>query len=155
MITCLKHLITCRCVLPQFKRRDDPPQHMFTVFSIIDDVGNVKQKFAQCNNCGIIHKVVEINRSEIMKGKEDMPSIANVDDIKVSLPQRLTALLEVNDVDLPTWEMAQFIYDNERWGEFVVLATDEDGGTREGKYVRILGKDMFKVETFTREEVVK
>jgi hypothetical protein len=155
MVTGLKHLVTCRCVLPQFKRRVDPPQHMFTVFSVIEDDGNVKPKFTQCNNCGIIHKVTEINKSEIISGKEDMSSITSVDDIKVSMPQRLAALLEANDVDLPTWELAQFIYDNERWGEFVVLTTDEEDGTREGKYVRILGKDMFKVETFTREEVAR
>jgi hypothetical protein len=152
MTSGIKHLITCRCVLPQFKRREDPPQHQFVVFSVIDDDNNVRPKFAQCNNCGIIHKVTEINRSEIMASREDMRSIAKITDIRLGLPQGLAALLEQNDVDLPTWEMAEFIYSRQDWGQFVVLSTDEAEGTRQGKYVSILGANLFKVETFSREE---
>jgi hypothetical protein len=151
----LKHLVTCRCVLPQLKRFDSPPPHQFVVFSVIDDNDVIRTKFAQCNNCGIIHKVVEVNRSEIMQGREDMRSIPKVDDIRLSLPQGLVSLLDQNDADLPTWEASQHAYDNEQWGSFVVLSTDEEDGLRQGKCVRILGKNIFKIETFTREEVFK
>lgn len=154
MIIGLKHLITCRCVLPQFKRSDDPPRHQFVVFSTVnDDV--VVPKFAQCNNCGVIHKVVEVNRSEIMLGRENMGSLVTIDDIKAGLPQQLSNILETNDVDLPTWELAQFILENKQWGNFVVLRTDEEDGLKQGKYLRILGEAMFRVESFTREEIIK
>lgn len=155
MTTGLKHLITCRCVLPQFKRHENPPQHQFVVFSVLDDNDVVRTKFAQCNNCGIVHKVIEINKSEIVQGREDMRSIPKIDDIRLSLPQGLAALLDQNDADLPTWEATQHMYDNQQWGGFVVLSTDEEEGLRQGKYVRILGKNTFKIETFTREEVFK
>jgi hypothetical protein len=151
----LKHLVTCRCVLSQFKHRDDPPQHQFVVFSVVDDHDVVRPKFVQCNNCGVVHKVTEINRSEIMQGREDMRSIVKIDDIRSSLPQGLVSLLDQNDADIPTWEAVQHTYDTEQWGNFVVLSTDEEDGLRQGKYVRVMSKTMFKVETFTREEVFK
>lgn len=150
-----RHLIECRCVLPQFKNRNDPPRHKFLVFSIINDDDTVAIKYAQCNNCGIIHKVVDICKSEIMSGKEQMSSILSLDEIKSNLPPNLSDILERNGVDLPTWEQASFIYENKRWGEFVVLAVEEDDGTKQGKYVRIMSETFFKIEPFARVEVLK
>ena len=150
----IKHLVTCRCTLPQFKRHPKPPMHQFTVFSVIGDDDKIVPKYAQCNNCGIIHRIVEINRSEIISGKESMSSIVKVEDIRPTLPPRLTDILDANDCDLPSWELAKYIYDNKRWGEFVVLASDTDAGMRSGKYLRILGENMFDVGGFEREEEV-
>lgn len=147
----IKHLITCRCVLPQFKRAKDPPQHQFVVFSVVENNGDVRPKFAQCNNCGVVHKVKEINRSEIVN-RDAMRSLPTIDDLKVGMPPNLVGLLDANNAEISSYEMAQFIIDNEQWGAFIVLDTDEAEGLREGKYVMILGKNMFKVETFTREE---
>ena len=149
----LKHLVTCRCTLPQFKRSPTPPMHQFTVFSVIGDDDKVVPKYAQCNNCGIVHRVTEINKSDIMPGKESSNAIIKVSDIKVSLPARLADILEGNDADLPTWEQAKFIMDNKRWGEFVVLTTESDEGVRSGKYLRILGENMYDVSGFERNEV--
>lgn len=154
MVTGLMHLITCRCVLSQFKRMKNPLQHQFPVFSIINDDGGVSVKFAQCNNCGIVHKVVDVCKS-ITVNKEEMGSLPTIDEVKAGLPANLANILEVNQVELPTWEMASFILENKRWGDFLVLRTDEVDGVRQGKYLRILSETMFKVETFTREEIVK
>lgn len=150
----LKHLITCRCVLPQLKRMDNAPQHQFAVFSVIEDDGSFRPRFAQCNNCGIVHKVIDVCRSEVVS-REAMGSLPTVDDIKAGMPPNLANLLEANGAELATWELAQFILENKQWGNFVVLTTDEEDGLRQGKYVRILGENMFKVETFVREEVIK
>jgi hypothetical protein len=155
MTTGVKHLVTCRCTLPQFKRSPSPPMHQFVVFSIIDDENNVTPKYAQCNNCGIIHRVVEINRSVIVSDKESMTSIVSIDDIRASLPPRLVELLDGNNADLATWEAAKDIIKNKRWGEFLVLTSESDQAVRTGKYVRILGENMFDVDGFEREEVVK
>jgi hypothetical protein len=140
--------------LPQFKHQDNAPQHQFVVFSVIEDDGTFRVHFAQCNNCGIVHKVIDVCKSKIVP-KEEMGSLPTIDDIKVSLPSTLANLLEQNNVDLPTWEMAQFILENKQWGNFVVLSTDKEDGLRQGKYVRILGENTFKVETFVCEEVIK
>lgn len=127
---------------------------MFAVFSVVEDDGEFRVRFAQCNNCGIIHRVTEFNRSVVVS-REAMGSLVSIDDVRASLPARLADLLEANNVDLATWEMASFIVENKRWGDFVVLAADEESGLRQGKYVRILGEALFKVESFTREEIVK
>ncbi len=142
-------------MLPQFKHAIRPIPHQFTVFSIINDDDTVRKKFAQCTNCGVIHKVIEIGRSEIVQGREAMSSLLSIDDIKSSLPSQLAATLEANRADLPTWEAVQFIFENKQWGNFVVLTSDSEGGLRQGKYVQLLGDGVFKVETYLREKVIK
>jgi hypothetical protein len=126
---------------------------MFTAFSVIEDDNTFRVGFAQCNNCGVIHKVTEVNRSTIVP-KESMGSLVTIDDVKASLPARLSQLLESAGADLPTWEMASFIVENRQWGQFVVLTSDEESGSRHGKYVRIMGDNMFKVESFMRDEEI-
>jgi hypothetical protein len=141
--------------MPQFKNLPEPPQHQFVVFSIIGDNDRVQPKFAQCNNCGVIHKITDICKSEILVNKEDLGSIIKIDDIRVSLPPNLVGILDNNAADLATWEAASFIYENKRWGEMVVLTADSDSGMRHGKYVQIIGENLFKVNVFSREEYVK
>lgn len=149
------HLIKCRCVLPQFKNKKDPINHQFVVFSIIDNNDNVKVKFSQCNNCGIIHKIIDICKSEIIPSKENLNSILSIDDIKTSLPSNLVDILERNQLDLPYWEQAKFIFENKKWGEFVLLAQEEEQSIKQGKYVRIMSETFFKVETFSREDIIQ
>jgi len=111
-------------------------------------------KYAQCNNCGVIHRVTNICTSEIMSGKDHMGSLISVDEIKASMPKNIANILEANSVDLPTWEAVQFIVENKKWGEFVVLTTETEGEETTGKYIRILGETLCKVDTFTRSGVV-
>lgn len=84
-----------------------------------------------------------------------MNSLISVDDVRVSMPSNLANILDKNNADLSTWELAQFIYENKRWGEFAVLNTDSEGSTRQGKYIVILGENLFKVESFSREEYAR
>jgi len=147
-----RHLIQCRCVLQQFKNSNEPVKHQFMVFSVIDDNDNVTQKFAQCNNCGLVHKIIDICKSEIILGKEQSNSILTIEDIKLSLPPNLSSILERSNVDLSTWELAQFIVENKKWGDFVILGAEEESGVRQGKYVRIMSETFFKIETFNRNE---
>jgi hypothetical protein len=148
-----RHLVKCKCVLPQFKSRPNPPVHKFVVFSVVQDDDTVVTKFAQCNNCGCIHKVTDICTSEVLKNKDSMASVVTIDDIKSNLPPNLSDILERHNVEVSSWEQAQYIYENKEWGNFVLLAGEEEGGTRQGKYVRIMSETFFKVEGFTREEV--
>lgn len=155
MPTGTKHLIRCRCVMPQFKQLHEPPVHQFIVFSIINDDDTFQVKFAQCNNCGVIHKIIDACKSEIIQSRETMGSLIRIEDIKPSLPANLVSILENNSADLPTWEAAAFIFENKQWGNYTVLSTDSDSGVRQGKYLQILGENLFKVNTFIREEIVK
>lgn len=150
-----KHLIKCRCVLLQYKKMQNPPSHQFTVFSVINDSDKVNISYAQCPNCGVIHKITEIGKSEILQNKEAMSSLITIDDIKLSLPENLKNILEKNSADLPTWEAAQFIHENKQWGNFVVLTSETEGNTKQIKYLRILGESLYKIENHTKEEIIK
>ena len=150
MIHGQKHLIKCRCVLPQFKRLENPPVHQFIVFSVIQEDETVKPRYSQCNNCGVVHKVVDVCKSEIVGGKENMNSLIKIEDIKPSLHPNFVGILESSQADLATWESVQFIVENKQWGQFVVLTNDSEGEEIHGKYIRILGESMCKVETFMR-----
>ena len=121
-------------------------------FSIINDDDKVVLKYDQCNNCGLIHKVTDICTSEIMSGKESFSSVVTISDVKASLPSNLSDILERNNADKSMWEYAQFLIENKRWGEIIVLSHEEDSGVKHGKYVRILSETFFKVDSFTREE---
>lgn len=148
-----KHLIKCRCVLPQFKNSPDSKQHRFVVFSeVVEDI--TKQKYSQCNNCGLVHKVIDICTSEIMQGKESMGSIMSIEDIKVGMNQGLIGVLERHQCDLPTWEHARYVVENKRWGDIVILTNDNEDDDKVIKYVRILGETLFKVDSHTRKDVI-
>lgn len=127
-----RHLVKCRCVLPQFRHSTNPPVHHFMVFSIADDNDVVKPKCAQCNNCGVIHKITEFGKSEILPNKEFMSTIVTIADIKNSLPPNFALVLEANNADLSSWEAAQFYHEHKKWGNFVVLTTETEGSVRRG-----------------------
>jgi hypothetical protein len=67
----------------------------------------------------------------------------------------LVALLEKNSADLPTWQYASFIIENKMWGNFVVVSSELESDVMIIKYVQILGENLFKVQTASREEYVK
>ena len=144
----IKHLVQCHCVLPQFKNNADPAFHKFVVFSIIDDSDTVQPKFAQCNNCGIIHKIVDICKSELTT-KEDSVSLPSIDDIKFSLSPELCRVLESYQCDLPTWELAEWIYLNKLWDQWIILTKEEDdNGELHGKRLLFTPEGKFRIEAF-------
>jgi hypothetical protein len=150
----IKHLISCRCTLPQYK--DAAIFHKFIVFSVVDDTDNVVPKMAQCNNCGVIHKVIDLCKSDILNGNESAVTLPSIDDIKICLPERLISILEkYNAIELATWEATKFIVDNQRWGDFIVLATEIIDGSKTIKILRILGNNLFNIESITHAGVVE
>jgi hypothetical protein len=146
-----KHLIECKCMLPQMKPKGI--LHKFVVFSLTDDNGDVITKFAQCNNCGVIHKVIDFCQSHIMAGKEHMSSHLTIEDIKGSLgsSKDLVATLERHKADLPTWECVKFFVEHQKWGRFVTLSNDIEEGIKQIKYLVIIGENLFKIETHMNE----
>lgn len=150
MSTPIRHTVQCRCILSQFQASADVNLHSFIVFSVMDEDKNLIPKFAKCNNCGIIHKIVDVNRSEILK-KEESAAILEIEDIKPSIPDVVCSILEKCDVDLPTWEHVKWIYDEQKWGSFVVLTKEYEGTEIHGKILKILGTTLYKLDTYSRE----
>lgn len=147
-LTGVKHLVECHCILPQYRNYRNPVYHKFVVFSVVNDDDHVRTKHVKCNNCGVIHKVHEIHKSEIMVGKEQLSSVATIDDIKLSLPERLSDILESYDVLLATWEECQFVLDERKWGSQIMLNREAIEGETHGKMLVIKGKNQFRIEGF-------
>ena len=145
----VKHLIECHCTLPQFRDSRNPVYHRFIVFSEFDRNENVIPKYAQCNNCGVIHRVTDILKSEILTGNDTSVSIVGINDIKLSLPAGAVTVLESYNVDLPTWEEVASILENELWDSTVALTTESKDGITEGKCLRIKGRAALRVEPYS------
>lgn len=134
---------------------ESPPFHKFPVFSIVEDDDRVKPKLAQCPNCGAVHKVTDVTRSEIVNGRDDLTSVITKGEIARQLPEGLAAVLDANECDMSIWENVKFIIDNAQWGSIVVLRSESVDGLRCGKYVKILGEKLYRVDEFSREEYAR
>lgn len=147
----VRHAIKCRCILQQHLNKNNPPFFTFPVFSILED-DIVIPKTVQCPSCGILHKIFDIGKSNILTGKEDSKSLITLEDLKVSMPQKLVNILELYNIDISQWEMASYIIENEKWQEYVILNNEIIDGKRCGKYIRILGKELYKIESYEVEQ---
>lgn len=143
----VKHNIQCLCVLPQYRKTKDPPYHEFVVFSVIDDSDTVEEKYAQCNNCGAIHKIIDLCRSEIATDRAELV-ILTKDDIKLMLPSPVVDTLNNYQCELPTWEHALFIVNESKWGDFVVLERNAIDDGFEGKLLRFKENNRYSIEPF-------
>jgi len=124
----------------------NPPLHEFVVFSIIED-DKVKKSHAKCNNCGITHEIIDLCRSKILDKSDDW-NTPTKDDISYSLSDDLKDLLNSYDADLPTWQMSQWIIDNNRWGSKIILSKKDLDDRIEGKILIFKEKDFYRIETF-------
>ena len=148
----VKHIISCKCILPQYKDATSPVFHKFIVVSTLEDgTGNFEPHYAQCNNCSVVHRVTEVGVSRILK-KEEMPSMVTIEDLKTTLPPKLVGILELHDCPLALWQEADFIISHKLWGRGFALAKEMDGSTLIGKYIVILGETLYSVKAFEREE---
>lgn len=147
-----KHLIDCRCILPQ--NRGTNNFHKFIVFSVIDDDDNVIPSFAQCNHCGVVHRVSDICTSEIIS-RESMATLPTIEEIKISLPDKLTTALSrfERDMDLPTWQNIGFVYENQLLGQPIIINKDCEGHEVTYKVLTILGQNLFKIDTRITKEI--
>ena len=143
----IKHNIQCLCVLPQYRKKKNPPYHEFVVFSIIDESDTIEEKYSQCNNCGVIHRVIDICKSEIATNRAEI-SFLTEKDIKMMLPSPVANMLENYQCDLPTWEHALFIVSEQKWDEFIVLEKNTVDEGFEGKLLRFKPDNKYTIEPF-------
>jgi len=120
----IKHLIDCHCILSIYKNRTKPLYHKFPVFSVLEE-DNLKEKYVLCNNCDVVHKVTDVNKSEIKWGNEGHKSLVTTkEDVKFNLENlgmdRLVSILEVNKIDLSDWELIEYLLENNLEGKVVI-----------------------------------
>ena len=147
----VKHLVQCHCMLPQYRNKKDPVFHKFSVFSVIDESDTVIVKYAECNNCGAAHKVYDICKSEILTGRDEVRSQMSIQDFKFSLPNDLYEVLNQYKKELPDYEMSQFILDHQKWDTTIVLTREEMDDTVQGKVLRFISQEKFRIESYTHK----
>ena len=151
-----KHIIECHCVLPQYRDKKNPVYHKFVVFSKIDkESDTVVPSYAQCNNCGTVHKIYDICKSEIVAGKDESAAVESIKDICMSLPNSLVELFETYNLELPDYMMARHILDQKLWDSTMVLSREQETDTTTGKILRFIEQDRYRVESFSRKEFVE
>lgn len=148
----VKHLIQCHCVLPQYRTRKEPFFHKFAVFSMIEDDDTVLPKFAQCNNCQVIHKVVDLCKSEIVPGVDESSAILTIDDIKSSIPEKFCKVMNNYQCDQASWEHLRFILENQSWGEGIIISREILGDSTQLKLLRVNDHSSYALETHLRQE---
>ena len=149
-----QHLIQCHCMLPQYRGRKDPVFHKFVVFSVIDESDTVIPKYCQCNNCGAVHKVYDICKSEMITGKDELNTVTTISEIRRGLPTDIREILDTYNCDLPIWENVLFIYLNKNWGQTVVMTRDTINNEVQGKILRLNGEDSIMIENYIISETV-
>ena len=136
------------------KNRSNPPLHKFVVFSIQEN-NKIEEKLVTCNNCGVVHRVYEICKSEILNNFEGTKSSLTMEDISMMLPNSVSGIMETYESELPDYEHIKFILDEDRKGEFIVLSQEFNDGRKTGKVLKYKGKGKFEIEPFSRSEIVE
>lgn len=129
----------------------DPVFHKFPVFSVVDESDTVMTKYSNCNNCGAVHKVYDICKSEIVVGRDEIRNVVTVEDFKLSLPSQLFELLIQYEKDVCDFEYSQFIIDEKKWNTSLVLSREEVEDSIQGKCLRFLGEEKFRIESYTHK----
>ena len=146
----VRHLIECHCTLPQYRNANPPVYHKFVVFSVLDE-DVIQKKLVQCNNCGIIHKIVDLCKSEIAHGMEEGQSLRTAEDIKIGIPDKMVTFLTQQNADISTWEYVEFILDNKQEKE-VILKKEQKDDLTQLKILHIKEDGTFKVKNETRQD---
>ncbi len=150
-----KHMVECHCVLPQYRDRREPVYHKFVVFSQVDvESDTVIPSYAQCNNCGTVHKVHDICKSQIVTGKEESAAVEQIKDVAMSLPASLVELFQSYSLELPDYMLARHVLDYNQWNTTIVLTQEKDGDMTTGKLLRFIGPERFRVEPFSRKDYI-
>ena len=142
----IKHLIECHCVLRIFNHDDQVYNHKFPVYSKLDDTGKIIPKLSKCNNCQSLHYVHDYCTSDLRGGKDESMITLSIDDIALSLPDKLVNTLVKVDSDISTWEHCLDIIEEKRWGEHVVLSRDIINENEHVKILLINNENQFKIE---------
>tara|TARA_B100000214_G_scaffold116884_1_gene82544 strand:- start:634 stop:1041 length:408 start_codon:yes stop_codon:yes gene_type:complete len=130
----------------------DPVFHKFVVFSLIDESGDVIPKIAKCNNCGVLHKVTDFCKSEIVYGIDESFATLNIVDISWNIPENIKEVLETHRCDIATWEQVSDIISSKEWGNFSVIAKKEISGSTQIKLLFIEENNKYRIESHLRKD---
>lgn len=150
-----RHAIRCRCILNQQKNQDNPKPFTFLTCSLIEDDVLI-QSYVECQNCGILHKVTDICKSEIISKSDLSGVVQTIDELKASIPDKILNVMKPyqNELDISCFQQVNLILEHSLWGERVLLKSDFIDNNKMVKYMRILAPTLVKVETINGQTYV-
>ena len=154
----INHLVECHCILPIFKKNTKIIYHKFPVFSTFDESGNINEKYVSCNNCNSLHLIKEVNKSEIILGKEGFDSyVISKEDIEFNLNSEnlshIVNILNINKVDVSIWEHVSHVYENNIENNVIVINKEDGGNDFIYKYL-VLKDGKFKIKKEIQPKVI-
>lgn len=135
------------------KNKSDPPLHKFVVFSIQENDVTL-EKLVTCNNCGVVHRVIEICRSDILNNFEGTSSSLTLEDVAMQLSESVRDILASYEKELADYEHVKFMIDKDTIGDFVVLSQEFNDDRKSGKVLKYKGEGKFEIEPFSRSEII-
>jgi hypothetical protein len=151
----LKHLIDCHCTLKIYEKNSNVIYHKFPVYTKFDENGKAIVKLAHCNNCGTIHKVIDICKSEIIRsGKDKNVSEIDIEDIALQIDTKICNVLRRYNCDIAIWENVLDILENEAWNYPIVLSREVIEGKYHVKILEIKSDSKFKIITKKIEDEI-
>lgn len=138
----IKHLIECHCHLAIRKEI----YHKFPVYSKISE-DKVVPHYEKCTNCGTLHKIIEICKSEFITGKEDAKMCLTKDDYIEMLPEKIATALIKNESDVSSYAHALDIIEEKRWGEIIVLSRETMPDSQIVKTMEILSESQIRIQS--------
>ena len=150
-----KHLVECHCVLPIYKDNKPIIYHKFAVYSKLDENGRVIPKYANCNNCGILHSVYELCKSNIKVGKEDIASVTTIDEIALSFPGKLNKILEKYTCTINIYEEIDHVLEDKIFPTEIILSREIIEDEHHVKIIEISGNERFKIKSEKISTIIK
>ena len=141
-----RHLIECHCVLPLYKNKKPVVYHKFAVYSLFDEkTSKVTPKYVNCNNCGVTHYVEEFCKSQVKIGKEDVKTVRSIDEVSISLPEKLTKLLKDYNSTIDIYEESEDVIENKIFPKSITIKREIIDEVYHLKVLTINNEEKFKI----------
>jgi hypothetical protein len=151
----IKHLIECHCTLKVYEGKENHLFHKFPVYSEYSENKSIVEKISKCNNCGTLHKVYDICKSEIVRGgKDNNNAEINIDDIALQIDKKIENALRRYDCDISVWEQVLDIIEKEAWKFPVVISREVIEGKYHVKVLEIISDSKLKIFSKTIENEI-
>lgn len=151
-----KHMIECHCILPIYKNKSEPIYHKFTVYSKFDENNKIIPKYQKCNNCGTVHFVYEICKSDVKIGKEDTSNLClSIKDLSIGFSDKLVKILEDYNCEIDVYEIIEDVFHEKIFPFDIILKREIIDEEYNIKILTISGNDNFKIKTEIIKTIIK
>jgi len=83
---------------------------------------------------------------------QEVGAVMTKKDCGMMLPAGVKQILETYGCEVPDWEHALYILQNEKWDDFIIVNREEtESGDLTGKILKFLGPGNYRLEPFLQK----